>query len=81
MVSSGQVAVSGGGATTRIQPSLISVGNDSNHVLTQGNFADHAYSTIKTWVQGWVADYITVKGTRHTIWKGKDYDHASQMLP
>lgn len=81
MVSSGQVAVSSGGATTRVQPSLISVGNDSNHVLTQGNFADHAYSTIKTWVQGWVADYITVNGKQHTIWKGKDYDHASEMLP
>lgn len=85
MLSSGQVAVSGGGSTTRVQPSVISVGNDDNHVLTQGNFADHAYSTIKTWVKDWVADYITVKdgkkSVKHDIWKGHDPDNISAMLP
>lgn len=81
MVSSGQIAVSAEGQTTRMRPGVISVGGDDNHVLTQENFARHAYSTLKTWVQGWVADYITVKGTRYTIWKGEDYNHATQLLP
>ena len=84
MLSSGQLAIGESdfnGAQTIIHPSYISIGPDWNHVLTQDNFSSHAYYTIKTWVQGWVADYITVNGTRHTIWKGEDYNHASQMLP
>lgn len=83
MVSSGQLAVKSysSDSVARIRPRSITVGEENNEVLTQENFAQHAYYTLKTWVEGWVADYITVKGTQHTIWKGKDYDHASQYLP
>lgn len=72
MMSSGQLAVQDhtenviNPYTTRIRPSKITVQYDDNEVLTTYNFADKIKSTIKAWV----ADYITVNGTKHTIWKG-----------
>lgn len=72
MVSSGQIATTSGSSTTRIHPSAITVGDDDNQVLTQRNFAAHAYRRIKSWVKLWIADWITINGTRHTIWKGID---------
>ena len=72
MVSSGQIATTSGGSTTRIHPSAITVDDDDNQVLTQENFAAHAYRRIKSWVKLWIADWITINGTRHTIWKGID---------
>ena len=72
MMSSGQFATTSGADVTRIHPSAITVGDDMNEVLTQRNFAAHAYRRIKSWVQLWIADWITVNGSRHYIWKGKD---------
>ena len=72
MVSSGQFATTNGSDYTRIHPSAITVGDDDNQVLTQRNFAAHAYRRIKSWVKLWIADWITINGTRHTIWKGID---------
>ena len=72
MVSSGQFATTNGSDYTRIHPSAITVGDDDNQVLTQRNFAAHAYRRIKSWVKLWIADWITVNGKRHTIWKGID---------
>lgn len=72
MVSSGQIATTSGSNTTRIHPSAITVADDDNQVLTQRNFAAHAYRRIKSWVRAWVADWITINGTKHYIWKGKD---------
>ena len=72
MVSSGQIATTSGSSTTRIHPSAITVGDDMNEVLTQENFAAHAYRRIKSWVKLWIADWITVNGKRRTIWKGID---------
>lgn len=72
MVSSGQLATTSGSSTTRIHPSAITVADDDNQVLTQRNFAGHAYRRIKSWVRAWVADWITIRGTRHWIWKGSD---------
>ena len=72
MVSSGQIATTSGGSTTRIHPSAITVDDDDNQVLTQRNFAAHAYRRIKSWVKLWIADWITINGTKHTIWKGID---------
>lgn len=72
MMSSGQFATTSGSNTTRIHPSAITVGDDDNQVLTQRNFAAHAYRRIKSWVKLWIADWITINGHRHTIWKGLD---------
>lgn len=72
MVSSGQIATTNGADVTRIHPSAITVGDEDNQVLTQENFAAHAYRRIKSWVKLWIADWITVNGKRHTIWKGID---------
>ena len=72
MVSSGQIATTSGSSTTRIHPSAITVGDDMNEVLTQENFAAHAYRRIKSWVKLWIADWITINGKKHTIWKGID---------
>lgn len=72
MLSSGQIATTNGTRTTRIHPSAITVADDDNQVLTQRNFAGHAYKRIKSWVRSWVADWITISGKRHYIWKGKD---------
>lgn len=72
MMSSGQIALTNGEYYTRLHPSAITVGDDDNQVLTQKNFAAHAYRRIKSWVKLWVADWITVSGKKHTIWKGID---------
>lgn len=72
MMSSGQIATTSGGSTTRIHPSAITVDDDDNQVLTQRNFAAHAYRRIKSWVRLWVADWITINKKRHYIWKGVD---------
>lgn len=72
MVSSGQLATTSGSHITRIHPSAITVDDEDNQVLTQENFPGHAYRRIKSWVRAWVADWITINGTRHTIWKGSD---------
>lgn len=83
MLSSGQLAIgesSSNGAQTIIKPNVISVGPEWNHVLTMENFSSHAYSTIKQWVQDWVADYITGTGKDHPIWKGVD-THEGVSLP
>lgn len=72
MVSSGQIATTNGADVTRIHPSAITVADEDNQVLTQENFAAHAYRRIKSWVKLWIADWITVNGKRHTIWKGID---------
>ena len=72
MMSSGQFATTSGSHITRIHPSAITVDDEDNQVLTQRNFAGHAYRRIKSWVRAWVADWITVRGTRHWIWKGSD---------
>ena len=72
MMSSGQFALQGSGYTTRIHPSLITVGDDDNQVLTQKNFAGHAYRRIKSWVALWIADWITLNGKKRYIWLGKD---------
>nr|DAW18302.1 MAG TPA: tail protein [Caudoviricetes sp.] len=72
MFSSGQIALKSDDYTTRIHPSAITIGDDDNQVLTQQNFAGHAYKRIKSWVECWIADWITIKGTRHDIWLGKD---------
>lgn len=72
MMSSGQFALQGSGYTTRIHPSLITVGDDDNQVLTQENFAGHAYRRIKSWVALWIADWITINGKKRYIWLGKD---------
>ena len=72
MMSSGQIATTSGSATTRIHPSAITVGDDDNEVLTQNNFAAHAYRRIKSWVRLWIADWIMISGNRHYIWKGTD---------
>ena len=55
-----------------IHPSAITVDDEDNQVLTQENFSGHAYRRIKSWVRAWVADWITINGKRHTIWKGSD---------
>ncbi|QNQ83752.1 hypothetical protein FP435_04490 [Lactobacillus sp. PV037] len=83
MVSSGQISVEGfndsfnGGvwgieknAVTTISPTHITVGSSGNEVLTYANFDEIVKAHAKSWVQDWVADYITVNGKRHTIWKG-----------
>lgn len=72
MMSSGQFATTSGNHITRIHPSAITVDDEDNQVLTQRNFAGHAYRRIKSWVRAWVADWITIKGTKHWIWKGSD---------
>lgn len=72
MVSSGQIATTSGSKVTRIHPSAITVGSDMNEVLTQENFAAHAYRRIKSWVKLWIADWITINGKKHYIWKGVD---------
>lgn len=72
MMSSGQIALKSSNHTTRIHPSAITVGDDDNQVLTQKNFAGHAYKRIKSWVRSWIADWVTISGKRHYIWKGKD---------
>lgn len=72
MMSSGQFATTSGSHITRIHPSAITVDDEDNQVLTQENFPGHAYRRIKSWVRAWVADWITINGTRHTIWKGSD---------
>ena len=72
MMSSGQIALTDGQRYTRLHPSAITVGSDDNQVLTQKNFAAHAYYRIKSWVKLWIADWITINGKRHTIWKGLD---------
>ena len=72
MVSSGQFATTSGSHITRIHPSAITVDDEDNQVLTQENFSGHAYRRIKSWVRAWVADWITINGKRHTIWKGSD---------
>src|SRR5699024_1132996 len=56
MVSSGQFATTSGSHITRIHPSAITVDDEDNQVLTQRNFAGHAYRRIKSWVRAWVAD-------------------------
>lgn len=70
MFSSGQIATTGNGGTTRMHPHEVTIGNDMNQALTQINFANHAYYRIKSWVKAWVADYITINGKKRTIWKG-----------
>lgn len=72
MMSSGQFATTNGSDYTRIHPSAITVGDDRNEVLTQRNFAAHAYRRIKSWVKLWIADWVTINGKRHYIWKGTD---------
>lgn len=72
MMSSGQFATTSGSHITRIHPSAITVDDEDNQVLTQRNFAGHAYRRIKSWVRAWVADWITIRGTKHWIWKGSD---------
>lgn len=72
MMSSGQFATTSGSHITRIHPSAITVDDEDNQVLTQRNFAGHAYLRIKSWVRAWVADWITIRGTKHWIWKGSD---------
>ena len=72
MFSSGQIALTGGNYTTRIHPSAITIGDDDNQVLTQQNFAGHAYKRIKSWVEIWIADWITINKKRRYIWEGKD---------
>ena len=72
MMSSGQIALTNGNLYTRIHPSEVTVGEDENQVLTQRNFAGHAYYRIKSWVRAWIADWITIRGTKHWIWKGSD---------
>ena len=72
MMSSGQFATTSGSHITRIHPSAITVADDDNQVLTQRNFAAHAYRRIKSWVRAWVADWITIRDTKHWIWKGSD---------
>lgn len=83
MSTFGSMYIPGSGILTgtSIHPSYIAVQTDSNHVLTMQNFSSHAYNTIKKWVEGWVADWITVKGTRYTVWKGEDNGHGSEWLP
>lgn len=72
MVSSGQVSVKNlsNQNVTAMRPTYISVMTDGNHCLTDNNWRSHILSDIKDSVHAWVADYITVKGTRHQIWKG-----------
>ncbi len=72
MMSSGQFATTSGANVTRIHPSAITVADDMNEVLTQANFAAHAYKRIKSWVQLWIADWLTINGHRYYIWKGTD---------
>lgn len=72
MMSSGQFATTSGSHITRIHPSAITVDDEDNQVLTQENFSGHAYRRIKSWVRAWVADWITIRGTKHWIWKGSD---------
>lgn len=72
MMSSGQIALTNGNLYTRLHPSEVTVGEDKNQVLTQRNFAEHAYYRIKSWVRAWIADWITIRGTKHWIWKGSD---------
>lgn len=72
MMSSGQIALTNGNLYTRLHPSEVTVGEDKNQVLTQRNFAGHAYYRIKSWVRAWIADWITIRGTKHWIWKGSD---------
>src|SRR5699024_1932879 len=72
MVSSGQFATTSGSHITRIHPSAITVDDEDNQVLTQRNFAGHAYRRIKSWVRAWVADWITIRGTKQWIWRGSD---------
>ena len=83
MVSSGQIATTSGSRTTRIHPSAITVGysgnDDMNEVLTQDNFAGHAYYRIKSWVRAWIADWITIRGTKHWIWKGSDHVNMGKL--
>lgn len=83
MVSSGQIATTSGTRTTRIHPSAITVGysgnDDMNEVLTQDNFAGHAYYRIKSWVRAWIADWITIRGTKHWIWKGSDHVNMGKL--
>lgn len=72
MMSSGQIALTNGNLYTRLHPSEVTVGEYKNQVLTQRNFAGHAYYRIKSWVRAWIADWITIRGTKHWIWKGSD---------
>lgn len=72
MMSSGQIALTNGNLYTRLHPSEVTVGEDKNQVLTQRNFAGHAYYRIKSWVRAWIADWITIRGTKYWIWKGSD---------
>ena len=72
MMSSGQIALTNGKLYTRLHPSEVTVGEDKNQVLTQRNFAGHAYYRIKSWVRAWIADWITIRGTKYWIWKGSD---------
>lgn len=74
MFSSGQLAIGSGHGITRIRPATITVGNDSNPVLTSWNWSSYisvpSKSDIKSWVHSWIRDSITVKGTVHQIWEG-----------
>ena len=79
MMSSGQFATTSGSHITRIHPSAITVDDEDNQVLTQRNFAGHAYRRIKSWVRAWVADWITIRGTKHWIWKGSDNVDMSKL--
>lgn len=72
MMSAGQLAVYGHGKYTRIHPTEVTVNDDMNQVLTQENFAAHAYYRIKSWVKLWIADYLTINGKKRNIWLGKD---------
>lgn len=79
MFSSGQIATTGNGGMTRIHPHEITIGDDMNEVLTQDNFAGHAYYRIKSWVRAWIADWITIRGTKHWIWKGSDHVNMGKL--
>lgn len=75
MMSSGQFAVKSGGGETHVYGTSIDI--NGNTVLHSGNWRSYinvpTYSEIKSWVQAWVADYVTetaTKGHRLIIWKG-----------
>lgn len=72
MVSSGQFATTSSSDVTRIHPSAITVADDMNEVLTQRNFAAHAYRRIKSWVKIWISDYLTINNVKRYIWQGGD---------
>lgn len=75
MMSSGQFAVRSDGGETHVYGTSINI--NGNTALHSGNWKNYidvpSYGQIKSWVQSWVADYVTetaTNGHRLIIWKG-----------